>query len=186
MSRVADTKNWSVYVITCLVTKQQYVGITGRSIWHRFGRHFDEAYSLKHNYPIAAAIRLHGQSAFTIELACVCSSIGEAHAAERRLIDELGTLSPRGFNQTRGGHGRLGMKMSREWRLEQSQRLRASAAEKQWGTQISEVQRKIWSNYTPAQRAQRIENSARQRRGRTLGPRTSKTIRSRQQLELFT
>jgi hypothetical protein len=59
----------------------------------------------KRNYALADAIRVYGVPAFTVELLLQCESHKEACEHEIRLIRELNSILPNGYNMTHGGDG---------------------------------------------------------------------------------
>ena len=62
------------------------------------------------------SIRKHGPEAFTVLVLRQVETQEEAKALEIQLIAELGTLSPKGYNLTKGGDGSAGFKHSPETR----------------------------------------------------------------------
>jgi group I intron endonuclease len=110
---------FNVYYIECLPTGIGYVGITGWSVARRFARHMLNA---RHGRAGALyeAVREYKSEAFKVTLLEIVSSWEEACDAERRLIRELGTKTPAGFNLTDGGDGNLGYEYTDEVRLRMS------------------------------------------------------------------
>jgi hypothetical protein len=78
---------WKVYLVTCLVTGQQYVGMTKLPLLARWGRHISDAH-LTDRSParmrIAEAIREYGAENFTIEAIAYCIDEPAARAVDRR------------------------------------------------------------------------------------------------------
>lgn len=91
--------NYTVYCHTNIVNGKQYIGITKRPPTKRWGlngsRYFNQA--------VGSAIRKYGWDNFTHEILAAGLTIDEAKAEERRLVKELGTMVPNGYNLTSGG-----------------------------------------------------------------------------------
>jgi hypothetical protein len=161
-------KRWSVYCITCTATGRRYVGQTRQSVAVRWAQHIQEAVNFHKPWPLAVALREHGEVAFTVELLAEFPTQKEALAREVAEIAARGTLAPDGYNLTKGGHGRLGLLNTAEWRAGHSKRLKeAAAGGRRWGTNSSEAQRGVWAAYTPEQKAARLAKSE---AARSLGP----------------
>lgn len=95
---------YSLYKITCAQNGKVYVGYTSKSIEERFKAHLMNA-RCKRNYALADAIRVLGQELFKVELILQCESHKEACEHEIRLIKELNSILPNGYNMTNGGDG---------------------------------------------------------------------------------
>lgn len=95
-----------------------YVGITTKSLKHRFYHH---KYSVERgdtrNRLVYNAWRKHGDPTIS-----VIEEVPDADlpAAEIRIIAQMGTLAPGGYNSTAGGEATLGHKHSPESRLKMS------------------------------------------------------------------
>lgn len=91
--------NYSVYCHTNVVNGKQYIGITKRSPTKRWGlngsRYFNQA--------VGNAIQKYGWENFSHEILATGLTESEAKKEERRLVKELGTLAPNGYNLTTGG-----------------------------------------------------------------------------------
>jgi group I intron endonuclease len=113
----------TIYLITCLVTGQQYVGKTARSLIVRWGAHCSGAKS-GHTMPLAQAIRKYGPDAFAIDPIAIAQSEEEAGRLEAWYIQSLRTLAPHGLNIASGGKngyliceaGRKSMTPKNPWR----------------------------------------------------------------------
>jgi group I intron endonuclease len=161
---------WSIYVITCAPTGQQYVGQTRRDYRERFGQHLGEARTK--DWPLSRAIRQFGSESFVVEIVDRCSSHEAACEREVSLIADLNTVVPNGFNLTNGGGGLLGVQRSLEWRRKHSATLKVVAANgRRWGTNSSAGQKAVWSLLSPAQRSARIRKAWRTRSGIAHDPR---------------
>jgi group I intron endonuclease len=95
---------YSLYKITCSQNGKVYIGYTSKTIDERFKIHCENA-KCKRNYALADAMRVYGIPAFTIELLLQCESHKEACEHEIRLIKELNSILPNGYNMTHGGDG---------------------------------------------------------------------------------
>ena len=107
---------YSVYCHTNTINGKQYVGITKRVPKRRWGyngaRYNDQ--------PFGRAIEKYGWDNFTHEILTTGLTKAQAEEEEQRLIKELNTLVPNGYNLTTGGN--LGTEVS----LETREKLRAS------------------------------------------------------------
>jgi group I intron endonuclease len=95
---------YSLYKITCSQNGKVYIGYTSKTIDERFKVHCENA-KCKRNYALADAMRVYGIPAFTVELLLQCESHKEACEHEIRLIKELNSILPHGYNMTHGGDG---------------------------------------------------------------------------------
>lgn len=103
-----------VYLIKNLVTGKCYVGQTRRTLAQRFYAHKRVVGKANACKALSDAMKAHGTANFTIELLRTCASQAEMDAWEVKLIAELGTFAPGGYNLTRGGGGKSGYKHSPE------------------------------------------------------------------------
>jgi group I intron endonuclease len=93
-----------LYRITCSENGKVYVGYSSKSAEDRFKAHLLNA-RWKRKTALYDAIRCYGEAAFSVETILQCESHAEACAHEIRLIEELCSLLPSGYNMTRGGDG---------------------------------------------------------------------------------
>ena len=88
--RRQDRKH-AVYVITNVVTKQQYIGITvvsdtvQKSLKVRIQKHVRRALTENKDWALCQSIRAHGVNAFTYGLVETLRGKAPAHAREREL-----------------------------------------------------------------------------------------------------
>lgn len=94
--------NGAVYLATNLINGKQYVGLTTTSLEERWERHLDQV-SRKNASLIHKAIAKFGEENFTIEIIDSANSPEDLRAKERKWIKELNTLTPNGYNVTKGG-----------------------------------------------------------------------------------
>lgn len=111
-----------IYVITCIITNKQYVGQANshkknnnKYRFHgylgRFNSHISEA--ITHTKItggctyLNSAIRKYGKESFNVELIMNCS-LDDADEFEIKYIAEYNTMSPNGYNLTKGGKGTIG------------------------------------------------------------------------------
>lgn len=92
-----------VYLLTSPSGKG-YVGITRHTAAERFLVHVRDSKTSTWS-AVHAAMRKYGPESFKLETLLEGDDWSELCAAERRLIAELGTKSPRGYNLTDGGEG---------------------------------------------------------------------------------
>jgi len=94
--KVRTDRNHVIYLITCLVTGERYIGITAmpsRSVAYalkrRWQKHMHHAFTELRPYLLHEAFRTHGAENFTIELLEKVRGKADAHAREKVLIAEL-------------------------------------------------------------------------------------------------
>jgi len=102
------------YLITCIQTGRQYVGITSRTLRKRWNEHLHDARKRPKANVLFRAIEKHGAENFTIEPLCCATSWADICAVEALLIAQHCTLAPNGYNLTIGGEGRFGYRPSKE------------------------------------------------------------------------
>jgi group I intron endonuclease len=98
-----------IYVVTNTITGKRYVGQTRLNIQRRWKAHVNAAATGRSgSTALSRAIVKYGVRAFDVRVA-VELAVGAAQAdldsAERRLIAELGTMVPAGYNLRAGGNG---------------------------------------------------------------------------------
>lgn len=93
-----------LYRILCSENGKVYVGYSSKSAEERFKAHLLNA-RWKRKTALYDAIRRYGEEAFSVETILQCETHADACAHEIRLIQELGSLLPLGYNMTRGGDG---------------------------------------------------------------------------------
>lgn len=87
-----------VYKLTCKASGKLYVGQTTRSLKKRF-----QAHCRPGRWPISLAIQKYGRDAFEIIELESCKSQAELNAAEKRWIEVLDSIVPKGYNVRQGG-----------------------------------------------------------------------------------
>jgi group I intron endonuclease len=94
--KVRTDRNHVIYLITCLVTGETYIGITAmptRSVAYalkrRWQKHMHHAFTELRPYLLHEAFRAHGAENFTIELLEKVRGKADAHAREKVLITEM-------------------------------------------------------------------------------------------------
>lgn len=96
--------SYTLYKIVCSANGKAYVGYTSKGADARFRAHLLNA-RWKRKTALYDAIRRHGQEAFAVSVLLECDTHAEACERERRLIVEMNTLLPFGYNMTKGGDG---------------------------------------------------------------------------------
>jgi len=91
-----------IYVITNLITHQQYVGQTTRTLAARWDDHLHNAADPKEHRRLCVAIRRYGPSSFIIKELRVCYSRAELDRWEKIYITRLNTFIT-GYNMTPDG-----------------------------------------------------------------------------------
>lgn len=110
-------KQGCIYLITCLVSGKQYVGLSKDPDERvRYRHHWTSARNNLHDCILYRAMRKHGAENFKVERLCGVSHEGLSNM-ESYYAEQLGTYVwdiPGGYNMIPcGGIGRLGMKMSK-------------------------------------------------------------------------
>jgi group I intron endonuclease len=98
---MANRSGGIVYLITCIPTGRQYVGITCNSIEKRWKMHVWKAYS-NEPWKICRAIRKYGPKKFTIKQIDQADTYKALQKLETEHIKRLGTFE-HGYNCTLGG-----------------------------------------------------------------------------------
>lgn len=93
-----------LYKITCSENGKVYVGYTSKTAEERFQAHLLNA-RWKKKTALYDAIRCYGADAFAVKMLLECESHAEACEHEIRLIKELNSILPSGYNMTHGGDG---------------------------------------------------------------------------------
>lgn len=123
-----------VYLVTCLVTGKQYVGITTQGYEHRWKRHVRCSLKKKDDFKFHAAIRKYGADNFKIEIIESKSYsnlerlINWLFRREKFWIAKLETKHY-GYNSTDGGDGTPGLNQTKEARSAISKRMKQFYAE---------------------------------------------------------
>jgi group I intron endonuclease len=107
-------KVFRAYLVTCLVTRRQYVGITSRSVAQRWIEHLHGAKKHAQRSALLSAILKYGPESFVTDEICCAKSWADICDIESLLIAEHGTFAPDGYNLTLGGEGRFGYSPSAE------------------------------------------------------------------------
>jgi len=119
---------FNAYIVTCLVNRKQYVGISVRPVIARWLEHVSAA-KKKSNRPFLSAIKKYGKEVFSIEHIACAKNFSDLKEVEKLLIVQHGTRSPSGYNVTDGGDGTWGHKHSEETRHLLSQYSRPQSEE---------------------------------------------------------
>lgn len=112
-------ENWKVYKHTSPSGKV-YIGITSKEPKQRW-QNGNGYWSNKHFF---SAIKKYGWDNIKHEVLITGLTEEEAKAKEKELIAYYDCMSPKGYNQTEGGDGCKGWKMTREQRERISKRLK--------------------------------------------------------------
>jgi group I intron endonuclease len=101
-----------IYIATNSINGKQYVGQTHFDLKTRLSNHLIRTRAQNDNVVFHKAIRKYGISTFSFEeIMCDDNKLDEI---EIRLIKELNTKVPNGYNITEGGRGSIGTKHSQE------------------------------------------------------------------------
>lgn len=102
---------YTIYMHTNVITGKSYVGLTKNSAERRWAEHVYIAFNRRlksqyRRYHFQNSIKLYGVNVWLHSiLQDSIPTIKEAQDAEVRWIADLETLSPNGYNETRGGGG---------------------------------------------------------------------------------
>lgn len=110
-----DEPVW-VYKITCKVNGKAYIGITVKSVEHRWRQHINTANRLKTSRPFLNAVKKYGAENFSVSTVYEATSAKEAGMVERALIAEHNTFIPNGYNITTGAEFLSGRRHSKATR----------------------------------------------------------------------
>lgn len=124
-----------VYIATCQVSGKSYIGLTTGTLARRRQAH--ERYAQQgRDSAFHCALRKYGTDQFVWQILESVPNREQLQQAEIRLILEMRTLTPDGYNMTPGGDGRHGpMSESAVQKMRESQRrVRASETEEQRAT----------------------------------------------------
>ena len=98
MRKKRSDRNHLVYVITCVPTNEQYIGVTvvkpagkKKSLNQRWQGHLYKALVLRERWELPRAIRKYGQDSFTSSVLEVVRGKKAAFALEAALINALKT-----------------------------------------------------------------------------------------------
>jgi group I intron endonuclease len=103
-----------IYLMRNQLTGSCYVGQTRRTLQQRFKSHKSVVGKANACKALSDAMLKHGTECFTIELLRQCETQAEMDYWEIKLIEDLGTFAPGGYNLTRGGGGKSGYKHTPE------------------------------------------------------------------------
>lgn len=112
MSKRRTTPDVHDAYVVYLHDRPKYVGITIRGVAIRWAEHQK---TKSQNTALANAMRKHGVGAFTVEHVASARNADDLAELERILIEQHGTMSPRGYNLKEGGVQNF--KFSEETRL---------------------------------------------------------------------
>lgn len=98
---VVDQATYKAYLITNRLTKEPYIGITARSLRHRWKQHLSDGVKGQ-GYLLHQAMQRDGIENFSFEYIACASDRRTLHLLEIQLIDQYQSLEV-GYNQTRGG-----------------------------------------------------------------------------------
>jgi len=102
-----------IYKITNTTNGKAYIGLTTKGVHSRWKAHISSAFAKNVPYYLYRAMRKYGLSAFKVETLYEAVDLRELVAVEKGLIAQYGTLyGSHGYNQSSGGEGRSGVKLS--------------------------------------------------------------------------
>ena len=93
-----------IYCITNTVNKKKYIGQTRLGLSRRWQFHRNRA-GKNSTFLLHKAIRKYGEKSFLVEQVDSADSLEHLNEKEIFYIKNLSTLSPNGYNLTRGGEG---------------------------------------------------------------------------------
>lgn len=125
-----------VYVLTCCTTQKKYVGQTTKGALKRWDAHKKNAGKGR---CFSQAIAKYGADDFTIEVVDWATNREDLDNREVLWISTLNTMSPFGYNLTKGGKGASGYKLSSEARAKMSARLKGKSKSASHAANISKA-----------------------------------------------
>ena len=146
-----------IYQIHCKITDKLYVGLTSKGLHQRWTMH---NYMKKSNYAIHNAINKYGKDAFTLRILKSNLTKKEAVHWEKYFIAKKNTLSPNGYNLTKGGDGvsgceetnqKIGIKNKKRFSDPMVRKMQSKIALIQWKNpefreKMNEGMKKRWEN----------------------------------------
>jgi group I intron endonuclease len=114
-----------IYIAFNNVNGKMYVGQTIHSVAARWKQHC----SRKRGSALANAIQKYGAEAFSVFEVAHADTLEELNRLEERIISDLNTLSPNGYNLRSGGENKLHSSISRE----KMSRVQRAAYKENWG-----------------------------------------------------
>lgn len=91
-------RRYLVYKLTRRIGQKAYIGITGKDLWWRVGRHYRNPESV-----IGRALRRHGLEEFDVKVLASDLTFNQACRLERYFIAVYSTILPYGYNVAVGG-----------------------------------------------------------------------------------
>lgn len=115
-----EKSEYTIYLLWNRASRKGYVGVTARTLAQRLNGHLTATRGRSQDScrALNAAIRKYGIESFTSEVVTVLDNEADASAAECYYIEQLGTMSPKGYNIREGGYA--GARWSAETRARQS------------------------------------------------------------------
>lgn len=117
-------RRFCVYIARCRVNGKRYVG-KANHFKNRVSAHMNAAFKSDSQHYIHKALRKHGRDAFEWGVHTGDLTEKQAFALEKKLIRELNTKTPNGYNLTDGGDGPSGYKFTKEQSEAHSKRRKA-------------------------------------------------------------
>lgn len=131
-----------IYLIRNMVNGKGYVGQTVRSVKERLREHWSDAKSARTEMALHKALTKYGIDNFSVIEIASAQEGPILNELERHFIENLGTLSPSGYNISRGGKGRAsGFSVSEETRQKMSVARKGKPSSKK-GIPVSEEQKR--------------------------------------------
>jgi group I intron endonuclease len=94
---------FEVYVIKNTKNDKLYIGVTTKGVDNRFKQHVWQSRKGRKTSALYFAMNKYGSDSFYVERLCSCDTFEEMNDMEVKLIAEMNTLSPNGYNLTSGG-----------------------------------------------------------------------------------
>jgi len=121
---------------------KSYVGRTTKTLKARFRNHINAA-NKGSRCAVHAAIRKYGADCVSILSLAQGLSWAESAEVEIQWIEDLGTMTPNGYNMTRGGEGVVDPSGAVAAKI--SQTLRGHAVSERTRTAVSEAAKRMWA-----------------------------------------
>lgn len=96
--------HWTIYCHIHIMSGRRYIGLTKKTMMHRWNRHVYAAFKRNDGSHFANAIRKYGKDTFSHEILWVFYDLENANLGEEWLINWFDTRNPqKGFNIAKGG-----------------------------------------------------------------------------------
>jgi len=176
-----------IYRVYCTINGKSYIGQTIRTIEKRKYSHFNSSYSSNasdYNVYFHRAIRKHGKENFIWMIAKEDIPVEELNWYEIYYVNYYSAFGPYGYNETRGGEGARGYKITKEAKKKMSEAKKGKPLSEEHKKKISEAGKgkpgpnkgKILSEETKKKISDSLKGRASPNKGNSYSEETKKKI----------